>query len=157
MSHANSQAVNRRYEDSDVGHRTIYITRQDMERLRFLIKSIQSSKTHDDRDRPYLWTLGMELDRAVVVDSSEVPPDVVTMNSRVRLMDGPRSWMVTLVFPEDADPEHDRISVLAPLGAALLGCRAGNPISFRVPSGAHRTCNVLSVLYQPEAAGDTDL
>ena len=62
-----------------------------------------------------------ELDRAVVVSPSEVPADVVTMNSRVRVRDGRRSWTMTLVFPERADAEQDFISVLAPIGAAVLG------------------------------------
>ncbi|MCA9306660.1 MAG: nucleoside diphosphate kinase regulator [Phycisphaerales bacterium] len=157
MNYAESQATDRQRNAFDAATRTIHITRQDMDRLRFLIKSIQSSKARDDRDRPYLWTLESELDRAVVVNAEEVPPDVVTMNSRVRLQDGPMAWIVTLVFPEDADPEHDRISVLAPLGAALLGCHAGTTTSFRVPGGSLRSCEVMSVLYQPEAAGDMDL
>ena len=60
---------------------------------------------------------------------------------------------MTLVFPEAADPEEGRISVLAPLGAALLGCRVGETVEFRVPGGAARSCEILIVLYQPEAAG----
>lgn len=157
MNRADHQAVDQHHSESESMDRTIYITRQDMERLRFLIESHKSRKARDDRDRPYLWTLGAELDRAVVIGADEVPPDVVTMNSRIRLQDGPKAWIVTLVFPEDANPELDRISVLAPLGAALLGCRATSTISFRVPSGTVRTCDLLSVLYQPEAAGDSHL
>ncbi|MCC6951975.1 MAG: nucleoside diphosphate kinase regulator [Phycisphaerales bacterium] len=137
--------------------RNIHVTQQDMERLRALIAESSPRTGGDDRDRPYLATLGAELDRAVVVGPDEVPPDVVTMNSRVRLRDGRRTWTMTLVFPEKADPEDDRISVLAPLGAAILGCRVGEPVTFRVPGGAERSCDILSVLYQPEAAGDLHL
>lgn len=137
--------------------RTIHVTQHDMERLRALIASSNNSARGDDRDRPYLATLAAELDRAIVVGADEVPPDVVTMNSRIRLRDGRRSWTMTLVFPENADPEDDRLSVLAPLGAAILGCRVGQRVAFRVPGGAERTCEVLSVLYQPEAAGDLHL
>ena len=97
------------------------------------------------------------LDQARKVAPRRVPPDVVTMNSRIRLRDGRRTWTMTLVFPEKADPEEDRISVLAPLGAAILGCRVGQPVTFRVPGGAERSCDILSVLYQPEAAGDLHL
>lgn len=97
------------------------------------------------------------LERAMRVAPPRVPPDVVTMNSRIRLRDGRRTWTMTLVFPEKADPEEDRISVLAPLGAAILGCRVGQPVTFRVPGGAERSCDILSVLYQPEAAGDLHL
>lgn len=137
--------------------RTIHVTQHDMERLRALIASSNNSARGDDRDRPYLATLAAELDRAIVVGADEVPPDVVTMNSRIRLRDGRRSWTMTLVFPENADPEDDRLSVLAPLGAAILGCRVGQRVTFRVPGGVERTCEVLSVLYQPEAAGDLHL
>lgn len=130
--------------------RTIHVTEHDMERLRELIKNVQNG---DDRDRPYLSALEAELDHATVVTLDDVAPDVVTMNSRVRLRDGRSSWIMTLVFPESADPEEGRISVLAPLGAALLGCRVGQKVEFRVPGGEARSCDILSVLYQPEAAG----
>jgi regulator of nucleoside diphosphate kinase len=122
-----------------------------------MIGSARPLGSNDNWDRPYLQSLAAELDRATVIESSAVPPDVVTMNSRVRLRDRTNSWTVTLVFPQDADPEDDRISVLAPLGAALLGCRCGCSFSFRVPSGDVRSCDVLNILYQPEAAGDLDL
>jgi regulator of nucleoside diphosphate kinase len=139
-----------------MNNRTIHVTQHDMERLRALIASTNGGRG-DDRDRPYLATLARELDQAVVVGPDEVPPDVVTMNSRARLRDGRRTWIMTLVFPEDAVPEEGAISVLAPLGAALLGCRVGQTVSFRVPGGAERACDILSVLYQPEAAGDLHL
>lgn len=138
--------------------RTIHVTHHDMERLRALISSSnRSADDHDLRDRPYLAALEAELDRAVVVDAEDIPSDVVTMNSRSRLRDGRRTWVMSLVFPENADPEDGRISVLAPLGAALLGCRVGQHVRFRVPGGAERSCEVMSVLYQPEAAGDLHL
>jgi regulator of nucleoside diphosphate kinase len=137
--------------------RAIHVTQNDMERLRALIASSNGGARGDDRDRPYLATLAAELDRAVVIGADEVPPDVVTMNSRVRLRDGRRTWIMSLVFPENANPEEGSISVLAPLGAALLGCRVGQRVTFRVPRGAERSCDVLSVLYQPEAAGDLHL
>lgn len=137
--------------------RSIYITGSDMTRLRSMIGSARPLGSDDNWDRPYLLSLAAELDRAIVIESTEVPPDVVTMNSRLRLRDRTNAWTVTLVFPQDADPEDDRISVLAPLGAALLGCRCGSSVSFRVPSGDVRTCEVLNILYQPEAAGDSDL
>lgn len=135
-------------------NRTIHVTEGDMHRLRELIAFARSG---DDRDRPYLGMLESELDRAVVLSLDQIAPDVVTMNSRVRLRDGRRTWNMTLVFPELADPEEGNISVLAPLGAAILGCRVGQPVEFRVPGGETRSCDILSVLYQPEAAGDRHL
>ncbi|KAA0217059.1 MAG: nucleoside diphosphate kinase regulator [Leptolyngbya sp. PLA3] len=140
-----------------MNNRTIHVTRQDMERLRDLIASSHIGRGGDDRDRPYLATLAAELDRAVIVAPDEVTPDVVTMNSRIRLRDGRRTWIMSLVYPENADPEEGSISVLAPLGAAILGCRVGQSVAFRVPGGGERTCEILSVLYQPEAAGDLHL
>lgn len=137
--------------------RTIHTTHQDMERLRAVIAPPGARGGGDDRDRPYLAVLTAELARAVVVGQEEIPPDVVTMNSRVRLRDGRRTWIMTLVFPENADPEEGCISVLAPLGAAILGCRVGQSVKFRVPGGEERSCDILSVLYQPEAAGDLHL
>ena len=134
--------------------RTIHVTGSDMLRLRELI---HTAHTGDHRDRPYLSALESELDRAVVLSPDEIAPDVVTMNSRVRLRDGRRTWNMTLVFPELADPDEGNISVLAPLGAAALGCRVGQRVEFRVPDGETRSCDILSVLYQPEAAGDRHL
>lgn len=126
-----------------------------MNRLRELLRG-----TGDPfgRNRPYLDALREELDRATIVASEAIEPDRVTMNSTVRVRDryGGRTTTLTLVFPEDADPQADRISVIAPLGAALLGYRVGDQISFRLPTG-WRTCEILKVIYQPEAAGDLHL
>lgn len=132
-----------------MAERTISITGPDMQRLRDLVRSADAN----DRDRPYLAALRTELERAAVVAPDQVPSDVVTMNSQVRLRDGRRTWTITLVYPEEADAEHGRISVLAPLGAAILGCRVGDRVEFRVPGGELRSCDILSVEYQPEAAG----
>lgn len=132
-----------------MAERTISITGPDMQRLRDLVRSADAN----DRDRPYLAVLRTELERAAVVAPDQVPSDVVTMNSQVRLRDGRRTWTITLVYPEEADAEHGRISVLAPLGAAILGCRVGDRVEFRVPGGELRSCDILSVEYQPEAAG----
>jgi regulator of nucleoside diphosphate kinase len=134
--------------------RTIHVTESDMLRLRELIGSAHGA---DNRDRPYLSALASELDQAVVLSPDEIAPDIVTMNSRVRLRDGRRTWIMTLVFPELADPEEGNISVLAPLGAAILGCHVGQHVEFRVPDGETRSCDIVSVLYQPEAAGDLHL
>lgn len=137
-----------------MNNRTIHVTESDMHRLRDLIRSARSG---DSRDQHYLSVLESELDQAVVLSPDQIAPDVVTMNSRARLRDGRRTWVMTLVFPELADPEAGNISVLAPLGAAILGCRVGQPVKFRVPGGETRSCDILSVLYQPEAAGDRHL
>lgn len=99
-----------------------------------------------------------ELDRAHVVDSKTIPKDVVTMNSRARFVDlyTGEERVCTVVFPSDANIEQDKISVLAPIGTALLGYQVGDTIEWRVPSG-NKQVRIEEILYQPEAAGHFDL
>jgi len=135
--------------------RKIHITQQDAIRLREWLRV--AGRRHE-KDRENLAVLRDELDAAQVIQPDEVPPDVVTLHSRVRLVDSDtdQETCYTLVFPEAAVASRERISVLAPLGAAILGCRTGEEIRFRVPAG-WRTVRIAEVLYQPEAAGDFDL
>lgn len=126
--------------------RTIYITRADMTRLRSLIESAKNGR--DD-----LTSLRGELDHARLVEPGDIPADVITMNSQAQLRDLETSEVMTftLVFPENASIEHDRISVLAPIGTAMLGQREGEEFEWEVPAGRVRL-KVVRVLYQPEAA-----
>ena len=132
--------------------REIYVTALDVERLRKLLDGV---KLWSSRDREHLEALEAELDRAHVVAPQDVPGDVVTMNSEVlvRDLDSGREMAVTLVFPSEADLEQGKISILAPVGTALLGYRVGDTIEWKVP-GRVRRLRVERVLYQPEAAGD---
>ena len=97
------------------------------------------------------------LGEAAVVRSEDVPPTVVTLNSRVRVRtigtDAEREF--TLVVPGHSDVRKGRISVLTPVGAALLGRREGDTVECDVPAGRLRL-RIEAVLYQPEAAGVTD-
>ena len=131
--------------------RVIYITQQDMKRLRPLIEGVKNSR--DD-----LRGLQAELEHARVVTPAEVPADVITMNSKARLrdLDTGEEMIFTLAFPGNASIEHDRISVVAPIGTAMLGHRVGDEFQWEVPAGAVRL-RVEEVLYQPEAAGDFHL
>lgn len=135
--------------------RDIYITEFDLTRLRDVLKARLNAKV---RDRSHLESLEHELDRAHVVDPSAIPHDVVTMNSQVRIEDVDTGMenTYTLVFPSDANIAERKISVLAPIGTALLGCRAGGTVDWPVPAGT-RTVRIQEVLYQPEAAGDYHL
>ena len=135
--------------------RAIYITHFDMERLR---KLLEGARLWSQRDRGNLDKLEEELDRAILVASEDVPGDVVTMNSQisVRDLDSKKEMTLRLVFPSDADYEQDRISILAPIGTALIGYRAGDTVEWRVPAGVKRL-KIIAVLYQPEAAGDYHL
>jgi regulator of nucleoside diphosphate kinase len=137
-----------------VKQRIIYATKIDHDRLSDLIKT----GTGSEKDQPHLRELRQELEKARVVDPRDIPGDVVTMNSRVRLKDLETDDEViyTLVYPKDADVEEGKISVLAPIGTAILGYRAGATISWKVPAGLRKLL-IEEILYQPEAAGDFHL
>ena len=129
----------------------IRVSRFDLERLERLLEKVGP--------RPELERLRDELDRAEVIEPSDVPPNVVTMNSRIRFADeetGEESE-ISLVFPRHADTEQGRISILAPVGPALLGLSVGATIEWPVPEGRTRRLRVVAIAYQPEAAGDTHL
>ena len=128
----------------------VYITNEDMQRLRQLVDSLQSSATTDLRN---LAALEEELDRAHVVDAKQIPPDVITLNSQVRIkdLDNGRVFEYEVVYPNTrSHSSADPVSVLAPLGTALLGYRAGDTIHWSVPRGARRL-KVMDIIYQPEA------
>ena len=135
--------------------RDIYITEYDLRRLRELL---QVGISYAGRDRPSLETLEEELNRAHIVEPAAVPHDVVTMNSRVRLtdMDTNESKIFTLVFPSEAKLEEQKISVLAPIGTAVLGYRVGDTVEWQMPGGV-RNLRIEEILYQPEAAGEYNL
>lgn len=132
-------------------NRQIVITDFDRRRLDALIAE---QADHGLAERHYLEDLQRELERAWSVDPCDVPPDVVTMNSTVRLrdLDTGDTETFTLVFPEESDVVRQRISVLAPIGTAILGYRAGDVVLWPVPQGRARL-RVEQVLYQPERAG----
>ncbi len=98
--------------------------------------------------------LESELERADIVDALDVPSDVVTMNSRVVFEDEAtgKTTEVTIVFPQDADLGLGRVSVLAPVGTALLGLAEGDSIVWPFPDGSSRCLRVVAVTFQPEAA-----
>ncbi|MGE3151257.1 MAG: nucleoside diphosphate kinase regulator [Nitrospiraceae bacterium] len=135
-------------------HRDIYITAFDLERLSELL---QVGIVFKGKNSEYLQSLERELDRAHVVDPKAIPQDVVTMNSQVRLLDLDTGdeRVYTLVFPSQAKIEESKISVLAPIGTAMLGYRVGDTIEWQVPAGVKKV-RIEEILYQPEAAGDYD-
>ena len=85
-----------------------------------------------------------------------MPHDVVTMNSRVKFRDltSGEERVRTLVFPSQVTDSASQLSVLAPVGAALLGLKVGSTIHWELPGGASTHLEVLELLYQPEAAGE---
>ncbi|MEE4672281.1 nucleoside diphosphate kinase regulator [Pseudomonas alliivorans] len=127
---------------------SLILTRLDIQRLESLIDS-------QDDSTPGVQALQAELDRAEqVVGHDEVPDGVVTMNSRVHCREesSGKDYHLTLVYPKDAGVDGT-VSVLAPMGSALLGLQVGQHIDWPAPGGKTLKLNLLAVEYQPEAAG----
>ncbi|MCC6209770.1 MAG: nucleoside diphosphate kinase regulator [Burkholderiales bacterium] len=123
---------------------SLYLTENDLDRLSDLLQE-QGGRFARLED---------ELARAVVVPREEIPRDVVTMNSRVVFENettGERRE-VTLVYPGDADINAGKISILVPVGTALLGLRVGQSIDWELPSGQKQRFRVIGVPFQPESA-----
>jgi len=133
----------------------IYVTAADR---KLLLALLEGRRLYGREDRRTLEALEEELDRAVVVDTADVPPDVVTVGSRVHLvdLDSGEELLFTVVFPSRANANEGRISVLAPLGTAVLGYRTDDHIEWDVPGGRRRL-RVLRVVYQPESAARTTM
>lgn len=133
----------------------IYVTENDMRRLRALVKSSRESVKKDEK---YLQLLEAELNRAKVVKPEEVPSDVITMHSEVHLrdMDTQEETTCRIVYPDQADADKGYVSILAPIGTALLGYSVGDVIEWNVPAGIAKW-KVVKIIYQPEAAGDFHL
>jgi len=132
----------------------LYITEPDMQRLREVVERYGSGSLAEAAE-----SLELELDRARVVPQEQIPANVVTMRSRVLCDDletGKRRELM-IVYPSEADSENNKVSVLAPIGLALLGLQVGNTIRWSLPGGRFTTFKVVEVAYQPEAHGDLEL
>lgn len=127
---------------------SITITRLDLQRLQRLLDSLEDFG-------PGAVALQAELDRADVVGHDEVPPGVVTMNSRVHCREesSGKDYHLTLVYPQDTGGDG-KVSILAPVGSALLGLSVGQHIDWTAPGGRVLKLTLLAVEYQPEAAGE---
>ena len=130
----------------------IFVTTKDVEKLRRLIRQAYHS---DYRGSDYLKKLAEEIEKASVVQPDQIPSDVITLNSTARLIDQKtdEEMLYTLVFPEEADIAQGKISILAPIGTAMLGYKVGDTFDWDTPGGK-RTIRVKEILYQPEASGD---
>jgi len=126
----------------------IIITRLDMQRLERLLDSLEEFGSTAE-------ALEAELARAQVVDHDKVPAGVVTMNSRVHCREegSGKDYHLTLVYPDEVGGEG-QVSVLAPVGCALLGLSVGQQIDWPGPAGKPLRLTLLAVEYQPEAAGE---
>lgn len=146
MTHddTSSQYVDREAAQAE----TILVVDADHERLRQLIEGMAG----DPMQREAVSRLDDELERAEIVDAADVPGDVITLESWARLLDldSDRELLVSPVMPTKANADAGRLSILAPLGMAVLGYRAGDTIEWPVPGGMRRL-RVLEVMFQPEA------
>jgi regulator of nucleoside diphosphate kinase len=128
----------------------IVISSLDALRLENLLASMRGS------DFPGKDELEAELARADVVEPEEIPPTVVTMNSTVRfkVLPNAQEFELTLVYPRDLDDSGSKVSVLAPVGSALLGLSHGDEIEWPKPDGSLMRVRIEEVTYQPERAGE---
>jgi regulator of nucleoside diphosphate kinase len=120
----------------------IIVGKHDLERLRAVVESNLFGRDEEAAER-----LGAELDRAIVVPQDAVPPEIVTVGSRVVFEDADtgRTREVTLCEPRDADPSQGRVSILAPVGSALLGLGVGETIDWPLPNGRTGTFRIVAV------------
>lgn len=128
----------------------IVISSLDLERLERLLDGLKGDAARHAEG------LMAELDRAEIVAPVDMPPTVVTMNSTVRFsIDGSsEQFSQTLVYPKDADGSAGRISILAPVGSALLGLSVGDVIDWPRPDGGLNRVRIEEVIYQPEREGE---
>jgi len=128
----------------------IMISTLDAERLEMLLEDLPHNAFPGRDD------LEAELARAEVVDPEEIPPAVVTMNSTVRfkVASSAEEFCLTLVYPKDVDTSGEKISILAPVGSALLGLSQGDEIEWPKPGGGVLRVRIMEVTYQPERSGE---
>lgn len=129
--------------------RRIYVTSHDMDRLQALLDGTASARNAEAAEN-----LEAELSTAVVLPPERIPPNVVTMGSRLLFVDEETGQQreVTLVYPKDADPQSGKISILAPVGTALLGLSVGELVEWPLPNGKRKRLRIVELLHQPEAA-----
>jgi regulator of nucleoside diphosphate kinase len=129
------------------------VTEADYHRLLELVHSFRSENSAE-----YIRQLWQELKSFRLLPSKNVPPDVVTMNSQVLIKNiaSGEEMVVTLVYPKDADIVERKVSVIAPIGIALIGNKEGDVVVCRGPSGGI-SYELVKVVYQPERFGDMHL
>lgn len=137
-------------KNAAVMHKEIYITEIDRARLKKIVNNALNS---DNSPELAVKVLEHEINKAVVVNPHQIPQGIVTMNSRALIDLDNENIEVSLVYPEYANSSINKLSVLSPIGTAILGYAEGDIIEWEVPSGIAEI-HIKEVLYQPEAAGD---
>jgi regulator of nucleoside diphosphate kinase len=129
----------------------ITVTKVDYSRLNSLILASLDKKNQDIRELNFL---NIEIKRAQKIEPKRIQPNIVTMNSEIEVtfLDSKQSMVLRLVYPHDANYKEKLISVLSPLGCALLGYQVGSIVSFKTPTRT-KEVRIDKVLFQPEANG----
>lgn len=135
-----------------MSEKDIYITQHDLERLKKLVCDIARNSPGEEGS---LGKLKDELSRGIVVSPKDIPENVITMNSRVLLKDVDSETTQTywLVFPDKVNAVKNPVSILSPLGTAMIGYKVGDAFAWESPSG-RKQMEVLDILYQPERVGN---
>lgn len=130
--------------------RNIFITENDKIKLK---KLLDNTKIISAGDLKTVTDLLDEIDRAQEIRDENLDESVVTMNSRVAILDlgNGQEYIYTIVYPEHANSSENKISILAPIGTALLGYKVGDIVEWEVPAGKRRFL-IKAILFQPEAA-----
>lgn len=128
----------------------IIISSLDLERLEALLDARSTSGAL------YQSNLEEELERATVVESRHIPENIVSMNSTVQLSlsSSEAPFYLTLVYPKDVKEDGSTLSILSPIGTALLGMKQGDEIDWPNPGGSNVKVRIENILYQPERSGD---
>jgi regulator of nucleoside diphosphate kinase len=129
--------------------KTICITQTDKVKL---LDIIEDAKYIHLKTNQYIKDLEAEIKKATVIGYEQLPKDVITMNSKVILSIDHEEEEITLVYPNEADVKQNKISILSPIGTAILGYSEGSLIEWKVPSGIVKI-EVKKVIFQPEAMG----
>ncbi len=122
----------------------------DVDRLEALLANLSPTAFPGKAD------LEAEIARADIVEPSDIPANVVTMNSTVTfdMAESGKQFQLTLVYPKDLDGSTDKVSIFAPVGSALLGLAVGDELAWPSVGGKTMTVCVTGIVYQPESAGE---
>lgn len=133
----------------------IILSSLDYERIYSSINKAEESKSISEQEAQ---SLAGELEKAKIVEPQEMPEDIVTMNSKVKItfVKTGKQMELQIVYPQDADINQNLISIFSPIAAALIGYKVGDTIEWIVPSGP-TSIKIDEITYQPESVGQYDL
>jgi regulator of nucleoside diphosphate kinase len=133
----------------------LILNKLDYLRIKKAIESAKQVKSINDTEAG---NLIKELDSATIVEPTQIPSDIVTMNSIVQIsfLNAPRQIQFQIVYPRDANLKENKISIFSPIATALIGYKEGDEVEWIVPAGPTRL-KIDKIIYQPEASGNYDL